>query len=335
MWPSIAKNQRPTGKQTLRVDVSVLIVSYRTRGPLTTCLGSLFAQTQENSFEVFVIDNNSNDGTIEVVANGFPQVTLLRSEINLGFARAINLAARLAQGDFLLLLNPDTQIIDQAVDRLVAFARSHPGHGVYGGRTVKPSGELAPHSCLGAPSLWSLTCFGFGLSSALRSSALFNPEVLGNWQRNRVREVPVVTGGLFLVPRVVWTELGGFDPVYFMYCEDTDLCVRAARLGYRPLFTPEATVVHEVGASSASNLDKAILLMRGKATFLRRNWNGLRQRWGLGMLLLGVALRAAVGQAGLARGRSAPWKYLWQCRSHWLPGYLGDDRDRELPARGA
>ena len=172
----------------------------------------------------------------------------------MGYARAINLAASRATGDFLVLLNPDTVVLDGALDRLRAFAMAHPGHGLYGGRTIRPNGEVDPRSCWARPSWWSVTCFGFGLSTAFQGSAIFNPESLGSWQRDSVREVGVITGSLCLVPRDVWIELGGFDPVYFMYGEDSDLAGRAARRGYRPIVTPDATIVHEVGASSSTEL---------------------------------------------------------------------------------
>src|SRR5439155_23447727 len=125
------------------------------------------------------------------------------------------------------------------------------------------------------------------------------PESLGRWQRDSVREVGVITGSLCLIPRVVWDELGGFDPVYFMYGEDTDLARRAAKRGYRPIVTPDATIVHAVGASSSTALDKSLLLMRGKATFVRHNWTGILKTWSLTMLLVGVALRAFLCRVGL------------------------------------
>ncbi len=303
------------------LQLSVLVASYRTRDRTLACLRSICEQTRESRFEVIVVDNGSADSTVEAISAEFPVVEVVPVDHNVGYARAINLAASRATGDFLVLLNPDTTVLNGALDQLRAFATAHPGHGLYGGRTLRPNGEVDPRSCWAAPSWWSLTCFGFGLTTAFPRSAIFNPESMGRWRRDSVREVGVITGSLCLVPRAVWNELGGFDPVYFMYGEDTDLARRAAILGYRPIITPNATIIHEGGASSPSGIDKSILLMRGKATFIRRNWKGVLRTWGLMMLLGGVALRAALCRAGLARHRELAWTMLWRKRREWISGY--------------
>ena len=303
------------------LQLSILIASYRTRDRTLACLRSIYTQTRDSRFEIIVVDNGSSDGTVEAISRDFSEVEVLPLENNVGYARAINLAAGRAHGDFLVLLNPDTVVLEGALDRLREFAFAHPGHGLYGGRTVRPGGTLDPRSSWALPNWWSLTCFGFGLSTAFPTSRYFNPEALGNWQRDSVREVGVITGSLCLVPRSVWNELGGFDPVYFMYGEDTDLSHRAARRGYRPIVTPDASIVHEVGASSATANDKSVLLMRGKATFLRRNWAGFLRTWGLTMLLAGVALRATLCRVGLVAQRDLGWPMLWQRRRDWIGGY--------------
>ena len=105
---------------------------------------------------------------------------------------------------------------------------TNPGHGLYGGRTLWPDGTVCPGSCWGKPSLWSLFCFSTLLSTVFKGSRVFDPESLGGWQRDTVREVDIVTGCLLLAPREVWDELGGFDERFFMYGEDGDLALRAA-----------------------------------------------------------------------------------------------------------
>ena len=152
------------------VDVSVLIVSYRCRDEVAACLASIPSGATSVSTEVIVVDNDSGDGTTELIRDRFPDVDLVASDENLGFAVAVNLAARRAKGAFLLLLNPDTVVHPGAIDALVAFARSTPRHGIYGGRTVNPDGTTHPGSCWGAPSVWSMFCFATMLSTAFRRS---------------------------------------------------------------------------------------------------------------------------------------------------------------------
>lgn len=307
------------------VDVSVLIVSYNTCELTLRCLASL-ADGTDVPYEVIVVDNASSDDTVARIGERFPDVTVLPQRENLGFARAVNLASRHARGQYLLLLNPDTVVLEGAVERLLDFARSHPEHGVYGGRTLHPDGSVDPRSCWGAPSTWSLICFGLGLSTLLRGSRIFDPESLGRWQRDAAREVGVVTGCLLLVRRDLFLQLGGFDPRYFMYGEDVDLSLRARRAGLRPAITPEATVVHHGGASSGGHGEKMALVMRGKATLVREHMAGPRRALGLAMLWLGTGLRASLAAArdrlgGDGPRRSSAWREVWRSRERWLAGY--------------
>ena len=305
------------------VDLSVVVVSYNTAELLRGCLASVFAETSGISFEVVVVDNASTDGSAAMVAEQFPGVDLVALPENLGFARACNIGAARARGRDLLLLNPDTVVLDGALHRLAAFARAHPDAGICGGRTLAPDGSVDPSSCLGAPSPWSLTCYALGLSTVFKRSRLFNPEWLGRWDRSSVRHVDVVTGCLLLLPKRLWDELGGFDDRFFMYGEDVDLCLRAAALGYWPTITPEATVVHRVGSSSPSTSAKKQMVLTGKVTVITKHWAPLPARFGRWMLLLGVGLRAAGAtvQRRSGRGRPSPWPELWRARREWLSGW--------------
>jgi N-acetylglucosaminyl-diphospho-decaprenol L-rhamnosyltransferase len=268
---------------------------------------------------VIVLDNASGDGTVEMIRAEFPDVRLLVLEENLGFAAGVNRAAEEARGEYVLLLNPDTVVHDGALDSLVRFARAHPEHGLVGGRTLDPDGTVNPGSCWAQPTLWSLACFATMLSTAFRGSRLFDPEAIGGWRRDSVREVGIVTGCLLLVPRALWRELGGFDTRFFMYGEDADLAMRAWARGLRPAITPDAVVTHEIGVSSSSRPDKLVLLFRGKATLLRKHWSPARRELGLALLRLGVGVRAL-----LARGRedrAGAWPDVWASRKSWLAGY--------------
>ena len=270
-----------------------------------------------------VVDNASGDGTVEMVREEFPDVRVLALEENLGFAGGVNVAAGAAEGEHVLLLNPDTIVHEGAVANLVAFARANPRHGLYGGRTLWPDGRVCEGSCWGQPTLWSLFCFATMLSSAFKRSRILDPESLGGWERDSVREVGIVTGCLLLAPREVWSRLGGFDERFFMYGEDADLGMRAWAAGYRPAITPDCVITHEVGVSSESRPDKLVLLMRGKVTLLRKHWRAPRRQLGIGLLLAGVALRAFAPRSLRGRNGGVPsaWREVWRQRHEWLPGY--------------
>ena len=301
------------------MDLSILIVSYRNPELTRACLESVYAQVRDCSFEVVVVDNASPDGTPDMIAAAFPDVRLIRSERNLGFARANNVAAEAARGEYLLLLNPDTIVLEGAVDGLFRFAREQPP-GLYGGRTLRPDGELDPSSCWGAQTLWSTICFATGLSTAFRRNPILDPESMGRWDRDSVRDVGTVTGCLLMVPRPAWQRLGGFDERFFMYGEDADLAVRARAAGLPVRITPDATIIHVVGASSPTSGGKAGMVLKSRATMMHQHWSAPARAAGLACLLAGVALRAAGGRL-LGRGRDDGWRAAWVNRKDWARGY--------------
>lgn len=308
----------------MTIDVSILVVSYNTADLTVRCLESAIAESAGVSTEIIVVDNASTDGSAAVIREKCPSVELIEQKVNLGFGRAVNLAASRARGEYLLLLNPDAVVLDRAVAELLTFARRRPRGGIYGGRTLRPDGTVDPSSCWGTPSLWSFTCFGLGLSTVLRGSRLFDPESLGTWPRNTVREVGVVTGCLLLVRRDLFESLDGFDPRFFMYGEDTDLSMRARAAGYRPVITPAAVIVHHVGASSSGWANKHVLVLRGKTTLVRKHWSGWRQRFCLAMIMTGATLRAVLDLLAERRrpsNRASDWKAVWKRRCDWWSGY--------------
>jgi N-acetylglucosaminyl-diphospho-decaprenol L-rhamnosyltransferase len=304
----------------VRPDVSIVVVTYKCRDEAAECLASIYERTHGVSFEVVVVENASGDGTAERLRNEFPAVKLVALEENIGFAAGVNRGVEEATGEYVLLLNPDSVVHEGAVPELVEFAGDNPGHGLYGGRTLWPDGTVCPGSCWGKPSLWSLFCFSTLLSTVFKGSRVFDPESLGGWQRDTVREVDIVTGCLLLAPREVWDVLGGFDERFFMYGEDGDLALRVARLGLRPIITPDAVITHEVGVSSATRSDKVVLLLKGKATLLHKHWPSGKRRVGLALLSLGVAVRAFGARIAL-RGKDSPWVPVWRARRDWLRGY--------------
>jgi N-acetylglucosaminyl-diphospho-decaprenol L-rhamnosyltransferase len=309
------------------MDLSILIISYNTRELTLACLRSVYEQTHGMTFEVIVVDNDSADGSPDAIETEFPQVRVLRQSENLGFARGNNLAAQEASGDWLLLLNPDTEIYENAISRLVHFAAAHPEGGIYGGRTVFPDGSLNIASCWNRPTPWSVFCVATGLTTAFRGTNLFDPEAIGSWKRDSVRHVDIVVGCFLLISKPLWDRLGGFADAFFMFGEEADLCLRARGLGYRPMITPDATIMHLVGASAKKRADKLVLLLQAKVELFRRHWPTHWQRWGILMLLLWSGSRALAYQVAamlwpwrFSTGR-IHWTGAWRGRHIWRKGY--------------
>lgn len=305
-------------------ELSIIVVSYNTREMTLECLRSLYAQTEGITFEALVVDNDSKDGSANAIAAEFPQARLTRLDHNVGFAAANNLAAKDARGEYLLLLNPDTVVLNGAVQKLLAFARRVPEAQIWGGRTVFADGRLNPGSCWMRQTAWSLFCCGFGLTGALPRSTLFNPEAIGGWKRDTERDVDIVSGCFFLIRRELWERLGGFDPAFFMYGEEADLCLRAKALGARPRITPEATIVHYGGASERAPAEKLVRLLRARMQLIRRHWPPMTRWFGAWMLAQRSLIHALVWRAAGAIRPKADlnkadfWMAGWKRRAEWL-----------------
>lgn len=298
--------------------LSVIIVNYNTRDATLECIASVLANAPTDT-EIVLVDNGSQDGSADAVRRLHPQVIVDEAGENLGFAKGVNRGVAESTGEYVVLLNPDTIVLPGALHALLDFARTRPEYGVYGGRTLRRDGSVEKSSCWGAPTLWSLFCFATGLSTAFSGSTLFDPESLGDWQRDTVREVQIVTGCLLLMRRDQWESLGGMDETFFLYGEDAEFSIRAARKGLTPVIVPDATIVHDVGGSTTVSGFKMTLVLAGKTTLLRRVWSPSRCRAGIVLLTIGVALRALaerlVGRSG------GSWSTAWVRRADWQPGF--------------
>jgi GT2 family glycosyltransferase len=219
-------------------------------------------------------------------------------------------------------------VLDGAVDRLLAFAGRRPSARIWGGRTLFADGTLNAGSCWQRMTLWNTFCRTAGLTGVFPHSALFNPEGYGGWARDSQRPVDIVTGCLLLIERSFWERLGGFDPAFFMFGEEADLCLRARRLGASPRVTHEATIVHHGTASLPDRADALALILRAKVELASRHlprWQrplalGLLRLWPLSRL---VALRLAGTVAATASGgaSAATWGEVWRRRESWWSGY--------------
>jgi GT2 family glycosyltransferase len=308
--------------------LSIIVVSYNCREMTLEAIRSAFAHTSV-PFELICVDNASSDGSADAIAQQFPQVRLVRSPTNLGFAKANNVASEQARGRRLLLLNPDTVVLDGAIDKLWTFAERRPDARIWGGRTLFSDGSVNITSCWGRMTLWSLVCRAAGLTWLFPSVSLLNPEMMGAWQRDSERAVDIVTGCFFLIDRDLWNQLGGFDPDFFMYGEEADLCYRACRVGARPRVTAEAVIIHHGGGTELSTADKLVKVLKGKVTLMNAHWSSGARVLGRALFLLMVWSRA-VGSTYFAPalmrgkgmdGRKDAWRQAFVRRREWIDGW--------------
>lgn len=310
------------------VEVSILIVSYNTCAMTAAAIDSLRAETLATTYELIVVDNASTDGSAEMLRSHAAQPHVIALSDNIGFARANNLAAKSARGRYLLLLNPDTVVRDGAIDALVAYAHRRPEARIWGGRTLFADGTLNPSSCWGRMTPWNQFCRAAGLTSMFKATELFNGEAIGGWRRDREREVDIVSGCFFLIDKDLWDRLDGFDPLFFMYGEEADLCLRARAIGARPAITPAATIIHYGGASERTRSGKMVRLLAAKASLISRHWPAALAPLGRALLAAWPLSRAvATTLAGAWSGRTDTrdtaqvWREIWARRGEWRHGY--------------
>ncbi len=313
--------------------VTIIVVSFNTRELTCACLRSITADTRDTALEIIVVDNASHDGSAETIASDFPHVRLIALDENVGFGRANNIAAKQANGEFILLLNSDTFVRGRAIDRLISFARCCPHAGIWGGRTLFGDGRLNPSSCWARMTVWNQFCRASGLAVVFKGREVFNGETYGGWKRDTARDVDIVSGCFLLIKRQTWNALGGFDPAFFMYGEDADLCLRARATGFRPMITPDAEIVHHGGASDTVRADKLVKLLTAKTMLTRRHMSPARgalarlflSAWPLSRLLAHAMAGILLG--GTHRERAAIWQQVWLRRSQWRNGFP------EMPGR--
>lgn len=239
--------------ETAPVTISVVIVNWNSREYVRNCLLSLRRERSVPSLELIVVDSGSFDGCGEMLRREFPEALFVQSAENLGFARANNLGARHASGDFLLLLNPDTEVQTDAVSRLVDAALTIPRLGVLGARLLNTDGSVQTTCIRSFPTLLNQLLESEVLRTRYPRSALWGAAALYD-ETSAATPVQAVSGACMLIKRDMFWGLGGFSEEYFMYSEDIDLCMKAQRAGAINYFAPAAVIVHHGGGATKASV---------------------------------------------------------------------------------
>jgi GT2 family glycosyltransferase len=274
----------------MQIQVSVLIVTYNNVGEIGACLDSLARQTRL-VHEVILVDNASNDATLAAVKS-FAGVRLMANEENIGFSAAINQASRIAQGRYLLLLNPDTLMYEGAVDRLTDHLESHPTVGICAPRVLAADSRIR-HNCFTFETPWSFFWFGVGIGPLNHMRRWMLRRSHWNIAADAPQEVEAVTGAAMMVRRELFERLGGLDERFFMYCEDGDFCYRAFQQGWKTMLVPDAVVTHIGGASTPQNTPQ-INNMIGEH-LLRSRYRYTQKYWGRPAVVLLRLANAVTG----------------------------------------
>lgn len=231
-------------------DISIVIVAWNARHYLELCLESLAIAQPRRSVEILVLDNDSSDGSAEMIQARFPYVKLIRSSENLGFAKGNNVAIRRCRGRYVALVNPDVVVLPGCLDALAEFLDQHPKVGNVGPRVLNPDMTLQI-SCRRFPTLWNNFCSATGLASAFKNSRIFTGEQMFFSPHDRTAPVDILVGCFSMIRRQALEEVGLLDECLFMYGDDLDWCRRCWDAGWEVVFYPGAQAIHYGGKTTA------------------------------------------------------------------------------------
>jgi len=227
---------------------SIIIPSYETRALTLACIAHIRRHPPSCSYEIIVVDNDSKDGTYEAVLKEHPTVKALRNPRNLGFSKACNRGASVAAGRYLLFLNSDTEALPDAFDRLIQWLEKNPQAGIVGPELVSPEGRIIQMSWGWNPVLVGELAQQYFAPYCIQASSF--KRRWARWFQRRPRSVPVICGACLMIRREVFESLKGFDEDFELYFEDSDLCWRCIKIGWRVDFVPSAKIIHRLGQSS-------------------------------------------------------------------------------------
>lgn len=285
--------------------LSVVIVNYNVRDLLENTLHSLMISMEKIRVEVFVVDNASDDGSIEMLARKFPQVHIIRNEENIGFAKANNQALQLARGKYFLILNPDTLLQEDTLQVMLTFFEQHPDAGMAGCKIIEPDGSMESNSRRSFPSPWVSFTKLSGLSTFFPKSKLFGRYNLTYLSDEETYEIDALSGCFTMLKREVYDQIGGFDEDYFMYGEDLDWCYRAQRAGWKIYYVHSTKIIHYGGESTKrSSINAKAVFYRAMKLFVKKN---LKLSWISNFMIhVAISIRLGISRSKFIVSRSGP-----------------------------
>ncbi len=269
--------------------LSVVIVNYNVKHFLEQCLISVKNAMEKMDGEIFVVDNNSVDGSVEMVGEKFPHVKVIANRGNMGFARANNQAIGKAKGEYILLLNPDTVVEDNTFSKVVSFMDAHPDAGGLGVKMVDGSGKFLPESKRGLPTPATAFYKIFGFSTLFPHSRRFSKYHLGFLDENETHKVDILAGAFMLLRKSVLDKTGLLDEDFFMYGEDIDLSYRITQAGYNNYYFSGTRIIHYKGESTKkSSVNYVLVFYRAMMVFARKHFTA--KRAGIFVFFINIAI---------------------------------------------
>lgn len=273
--------------------VDIIIINWNTKDLLERLLNSIRQSTGFDDIHCVVADNGSVDGSAEMVRMRFPEVEVLDNNVNLGYGVAANAAIENTQGEFIFLLNSDTEVYEDTIDKLVSFMNQHIKAGAAGPKLLNTDGSLQ-YSCRRFPNLWMGT-FHALLGLVWKSNPYTRAYKMEDWDHMTLNIVDWISGAAMFLRRQAIEEIGLFDERYFMYVEDVDLCWRLKKAGWQVFYYPSAQVLHHIAKSSEKRTARMIAEHHRSVYKFYRSQS--RTKWSLlyaPFVIVGLMVRALV-----------------------------------------
>lgn len=275
--------------------LTVIIVNYNVKYFLEQCLHAVYKSGNNLDMEVFVVDNNSVDGSVEMLREKFPEVRLMANRENLGFSKANNMAIHKAAGKFILLLNPDTVVEDDTLPLVVDFMEKHEDAGGLGVKMLDGKGRFLPESKRGLPSPGVAFSKIFGLSALFPKSRIFGKYHLGYLDNDKIHQVDVLSGAFMLLRKAALDKAGILDEDFFMYGEDIDLSHRLVKAGYKNYYYPGTRIIHYKGESTKkSSVNYVVVFYQAMIIFARKHFSKKHARVFSLLINLAIYFRASL-----------------------------------------
>jgi len=275
------------------MDLSIIIVNYNVKYFLEQCLHSVQRASGDLQTEVFVVDNNSVDGSCAMVQEKFPDVNLIRNDQNLGFSAANNQAIKKSTGRYVLLLNPDTVIEEDTLVKCVGYMDEHPDSGGLGVKMIDGKGDFLPESKRSLPTPRVAFFKIFGLSRLFPRSRVFGRYHLGYLDKDRMHQVEILCGAFMMLRKSALDEVGLLDEEFFMYGEDIDMSYRLLNAGYKNIYYPESTIIHYKGESTKKgSLNYVLTFYKAMIKFARKHFSRKMAKSYTAIINLAVYFRA-------------------------------------------
>ena len=287
--------------------LSIVIVNYNVKYFLEQCLYSVVKAVQGIDAEIFVVDNNSVDGSMDMVHEKFPEVIKINNRQNLGFSKANNQAIKQAKGEYILLLNPDTVVEDDTFKKVVDFMDEHPDGGGLGVKMLDGQGVFLPESKRGLPTPAVAFYKIFGLSRLFPKSKIFSKYHLGYLDNDQTHEVDVLSGAFMLLRKSVLDKIGLLDETFFMYGEDIDLSYRIIKAGYKNYYFPSTRIIHYKGESTKkSSINYVFVFYKAMVIFAKKHFSQKNAATFAFLINIAIYLRAFLSIINRFFAKAAP-----------------------------